>query len=78
MNLNSFTPALFEPTRIHGNTKTLIEDVFYNNLIQSPTIDLNDLCITDHLATFIELPLALKTTLNTKTIFLIPKRSKRS
>ena len=67
MNLNGFTQALFEPTRIHGNTKTLIDHVFHNK-IQSLIIDLTDLCITDHLAKFIELPWALNTTLNTKSI----------
>ena len=68
MKLGGFTQAVFDPTRFCGNTKTIVDHVFPNKIIQSPVIDLTDLCITDHLATFEELPWVLKPTLTTQSI----------
>ena len=65
MSINGFSQELFEPTRCFGQSATLLDHIFHNNVLPVVTSGILDVRITDHHATFIEIPISLKTE-NTK------------
>ena len=65
MSINGFSQELFEPTRCFGQSATLLDHIFHNNVLPVVTSGILDVGITDHHATFIEIPISLKTE-NTK------------
>ena len=55
MLLSGFTQHIAKPTRITPVSKTLLDHVFHNNILQKP-YDVINLSITDHYATKVTIP----------------------
>ena len=55
MPLSGFTQHIAKPTRVTPVSKTLLDHMFHNNILQN-TYDVINLSITDHYATKVIIP----------------------
>ena len=60
MSIHGFSQELYEPTRCFGQSATLLDHIFHNDVLPAVTSGIMDIGVTDHHATFIEVPISLK------------------